>query len=108
VLAMLAAMPLVSPAQSGNPTNKADCVRMTRGPLETQCRGLFANPSQKEQQAACLQQVQPQLETVCEQFFGASSDFCSTCTSSCNQAFKSGDGKRRECLSMCLQQPGCK
>ena len=106
-LAMLVALHGAGFAQSGNPTNKAECLRMAQGPLERQCNTIFASDSQREQRSACLAQVRPRLEAVCEQFFGAGSDFCATCTSSCNRSFQPGDGKRRECLAMCLRQPGC-
>lgn len=106
-LAMLAMLPLMAAAQSGSPGNMAECVQMTRAPLQAQCRSIFASPAQAEQRKACLERVGPQLDAVCQQFFGAGSDFCATCTTTCNQTFGSGDGKRRECLAMCLQQPGC-
>ena len=107
LLAVLLAVPLAAPAQGGNPRNMTECVQMTRAPLESQCRVIFGAPGQETQRSACLERVGPQLQAVCQQFFGDGSDFCSTCTSSCNQAYAAGDGKRRECLTMCLQQPGC-
>ena len=104
LLVVVVALLVVGSAHSKDPRSKSECVAMVRAPLQSQCRSMFSDPSQID---ACLQQINPQLERVCEQFFGAQSDFCATCTASCNQAFQSGDGKRRECLGMCLRQPGC-
>ena len=95
-------------AQTGDPRTFDECVQMTRAPLEQRCSAMFASAGQGAQRAACLEQVVPQLEAVCESFFGEGRDFCTACTSGCNQAFPPGDGQRRECLQMCLQQPGCR
>lgn len=105
---LIVALASASTARAQNPTNKSECLQMTRGPLETQCRNMFSGADQKEQQAACLAQIGLQLDEVCEQFFGEGRDFCATCTSSCTQSYPPGNDKRRQCLAMCLDQPGCK
>lgn len=106
LMILVAACASMTTATAQNPTSKAECIQMTRGPLEQHCRSMFAN--QAEQQSACLAQVGPQLDQVCEQFFGSGQDFCATCTSSCTQNFPAGNEKRGQCLSMCLAHPGCK
>lgn len=93
------------PVMAKDPTTKAECLRMVRGPLEAQCRSQFAG--QPSQLGACLQLGAPLLEQVCDQFFGDGVDFCATCTSTCTRVYASGDGQRRECLAMCMEHPGC-
>ena len=103
-LGLALAVAVAVPAAAQDPTNRSECVGMMRAPLEAQCAQLF---SDDEQRVACLEQVGPQVQRVCGQFFDSDADFCATCTSSCNTNFPAGDGKRRECLSMCISQPGC-
>jgi hypothetical protein len=105
LIAAVVSLPVI--AQAADPRNLEECVQMTRAPLEAQCRSIFAAAGQAVERAACLEQIGPQLQSVCEQFFGEGRDFCATCTASCTGTFDSGDGRRRECLAMCLQQPGC-
>jgi hypothetical protein len=105
--ALLALCAVAAQLPAANPATKAECLQMTRAPLEGQCRSIFAGAGRESERQACLEAIGPQLEAVCEQFFGAGRDFCATCTTGCTQAYASGDTKRRECLSMCLQQPGC-
>jgi len=107
LFACLSAGAMGALAQGRDPRNLTECVQMTRAPLEQRCDGLFGGPGQGEQHAACLGQVATHLRAVCEQFFGEGRDFCATCTSNCTEAFPAGEGKRGECLSMCLRQPGC-
>ena len=107
LLLVVMGLSLAGTATAADPTTKAECLSMMRAPLEAQCRKLFATSEQAEQQAACFGAVVPQVESVCEQFFGAGRDFCSTCTSSCTKNYEAGKAERRQCLSMCLAQPGC-
>ena len=106
-VALFVGLPLAGAAQGADPRNMTECVQMTRAPLEAQCRSIFSRPDQEAERGACLERVGPQLEALCQQFFGEGTDFCATCTSSCTKTFPSGEGKRRECLAMCMRQPGC-
>lgn len=105
---LAAALACALPVHAQNPTNQSECVRMTRDALKTQCHKMFGAAGQREQLSACLSAAGPELDKVCEQFFGAGSDFCATCTSSCVQSYPPGSAERPQCLTMCLDQPGCK
>ena len=91
-------------AATADPTNDAQCRSTLQPIIEARCQQMFTDAGQK---SACLQQVATQVGKTCQQFFGAGQDFCATCTSSCTQNFASGDGQRKQCLTMCLNQPGC-
>jgi len=95
-------------AEARDPGNMAECLQMTRGPLEQQCGAIFGAAGQQAERTACVEQIEPQLRAVCQQFFGDGVDFCAACTSGCTEAFPAGDGKRRECLAMCVDHPGCR
>ena len=104
---LVAALVPATPAVAQNPTNKAECLQMMRGPLEAQCQKMFAKGGQTDQLASCFAAIDPQVSSVCGQFFGEGRDFCATCTSSCTKNFEPGNDERRQCLAMCLAQPGC-
>ena len=91
-------------AATAEPTNAAECRSTLLPIIETRCQQMFTDAGQK---TACSQQAGSQVEKTCQQFFGAGQDFCATCTSSCTQNFAAGDGQRKQCLAMCLNQPGC-
>jgi len=93
---------------AADPASQEECVRMTRAPVQEQCRTLFAGPGQVSQRAACLDGAADNVASVCERFFGEGKDFCAVCTSACTGNFTPGDDRRRECLDMCLAHPGCR
>jgi hypothetical protein len=108
VLAILwgsGALLLTLQAQARDPTTMSECVSTLRPAVEARCREMLADP---QMQSSCLQAVAPQVKKTCEQFFGAGRDFCAECTSGCTRSLPAGDPQRRECLSMCMAQPGCR
>jgi len=103
--ALLVLTPVGSDA--GDPRNKSECLTALAGALETECRRIYAGAEQTSMREQCLGAVAPQLEPVCEQFFGEEADFCATCNKACTDNFQPGSGDRKECLNMCLSNPGC-
>jgi hypothetical protein len=89
---------------SQGPTNKAECIRMLKTALQSQCTTLFGNDADKK--TACLASSQAETEKQCNRFF-SEGNFCSTCTSECTNNYKANDPKQKECLQMCYRQPGC-
>ncbi len=104
-VAILVLTPVGSDA--GDPRNKPECLIALADALETECRRIYAGAEQTSMREQCLNAIAPQLEPVCEQFFGEEADFCATCNKGCTDNFQSGSDRRKECLTMCLNQPGC-
>ena len=104
-VAILTLTPVDSGA--GDPRNKSECLTALAGALETECRKIYAGAEQASMREQCLNAIAPQLEPVCEQFFGEGADFCATCNKGCTDSFPSGSDRRKECLTMCLNHPGC-
>ena len=105
VMAILALTPVDSDA--GDPRNKAECLTALAGALESECRRIYAGAEQATMREQCLNAIAPQLEPVCERFFGGGVDFCATCNKGCTDSFPSESDSRKECLTMCLNNPGC-
>ena len=104
-VAMLVLAPVDSYA--GDPRNKSECLSALSGALESECRRIYAGTDQASMREQCLIAIAPQLEPVCEQFFGEGTDFCVTCNKGCTDSFPSGSERRKECLTMCLNHSSC-
>ena len=109
VLALAVALLILTPVDSdaGDPRNKSECLTALAGALETECGRIYAGADQVSTREQCLSAIAPQLETVCEQFFGEGADFCAACNKGCTDNFPSGSDRRKDCLTMCLNQSGC-
>ena len=104
-VAILALTPVHSDA--GDPRNKSECLTALAGALDSECRRIYAGAEQSTMREQCLNAIAPQLEPVCERFFGEGVDFCATCNKGCTDSFPSESDSRKECLTMCLNNPGC-
>ena len=94
-------------SEAVDPRNESECLIALAGALESECRRIYEGAGQESTREQCLGAIAPQLESVCEKFFGEGADFCATCNNSCTDSFPSGSERRKECLSMCLNHPGC-
>jgi hypothetical protein len=104
-MAILVLTPVDSDA--GDPRDKSECLTALADALESECRRIYAGAEQESMREQCLNAIAPQLEPVCEQFFGNGADFCATCNKGCTDNFLPGSERRKECLTMCLNQPSC-
>ncbi len=94
-------------SEAVDPRNKSECLTTLAGALESECRRIYDGAGQESTREQCLNAIAPQLESVCEKFFGEGADFCATCNKGCTDSFPSGSDRRKECLTMCLNHPGC-
>lgn len=94
-------------SHAADPRNESECISMTREPMKAECRRIFSGAEQAPMLESCLSAIDQQLEVVCKQFFGEGKDFCAVCTKSCTDNFQAGNSRRKECLAMCLDHPGC-
>ena len=97
----------VSSAQAADPTDKTQCMSMTRAPLEAECERLFGQSEQSDALENCLGVIEAQLDVVCEQFFGEGQDFCAVCTQACTDNFEPQTEPRTACLRMCVEHAAC-
>jgi hypothetical protein len=94
-------------ADARDPRDKPECLSALADALASECRRIYAGAEQESMREQCLNAIAPHLEPVCEQFFGNGADFCATCNKACTDNFSPGSERRKECLTMCLNQPGC-
>ena len=94
-------------ADAQDPRNKDECLSALTDPLAAECSKRFAGTDQSDSRKQCIALVAPQVEMICEQFFGAGVDFCATCTRQCTDTIHVGSPERKECLAMCLNHQSC-